>query len=207
MRARHGMTLLELMIGIVVMGAAVAAGYGTFASIVDQRQRTRGAVNEVARGAAVRRTITNWIEASHIIIQTDESVPRGGPDFRMQNMRDELDLFTFAPTPTGSGATRITILVNNFDRRYQSGLVALLTPIQAGMADTSVLVLDSTVTGLRVEYFVNLTGTPDWYTKSELSGVPTRPSAVRLHCISDNMERLTPLLQLPITVRIPEAAL
>ena len=54
MRARRGMTLMELVIGLAITGMMAAAGAGAFESIIDHRQRDsrRGRLDGARRRAA-----------------------------------------------------------------------------------------------------------------------------------------------------------
>src|SRR3954470_19642620 len=76
MRARRGMTLMELVIGLTITGMMATAGAVAFGSIIDHRQIIRTATVETERAAAMREMIRGWINAGSIQIQQGGG-PRG----------------------------------------------------------------------------------------------------------------------------------
>jgi type II secretory pathway pseudopilin PulG len=192
------MTLLELLIGIVITGAAVAAGYATFSTLVDQQQRAKFVIDDVARGAAIRRALVGWIQNGRVQLGSG-NVPRGGLNLGMQSARDELRVFAVTPTPIGSMAV-ITLFVNTNDATLPPGLVAQFTMPFNNFPDSATISIDSTVTGMRVEYLTEQLNVRQWYTADELGEATVRPLAVRLWFLSNDPRQLTPLMHLPLTV-------
>jgi len=57
MRARRGMTLMELVIGLAITGMMATAGAVAFGSIIDHRQVIRTATVETERAAALQTVL------------------------------------------------------------------------------------------------------------------------------------------------------
>ena len=197
---RAGMTLIELLIGIVITGAAIAAGYATFATLVDQNQRAKIAVDLVTEGAGERRMLRRWIENGRPQLG-EGNVPRNGLNFGMQGMRDELRLYAITPTPVGNWAL-ITLFVNTDNPQIPRGLVAQFTMPFRQPADSTVMGIDSTVRGMRVEFLIEQQTVRQWIAMSELAATQMQqpPLAVRLTFASDGALPLTPMLRIPLTV-------
>jgi len=75
-RARAGMTLMELVIGLAITGLMAAAGAGAFASIIDHKRVIRTASASTERAASIRETIRSWALSGNVRIQIG-GVPRG----------------------------------------------------------------------------------------------------------------------------------
>lgn len=75
-RARAGMTLMELVIGLTITGLMAAAGAGAFASIIDHKRVIREASAATERAASLRETIRSWALSGDVRIQIG-GVPRG----------------------------------------------------------------------------------------------------------------------------------
>ena len=76
MRARRGMTLMELVIGLAITGMMATAGAAAFGSIIDHRRVVRTASVSTERAAALRDMLRGWINAGAIQIQQGGG-PRG----------------------------------------------------------------------------------------------------------------------------------
>ncbi len=200
-RVRSGMTLLELMIGIVVMGAAVAAGYATFATVVDQKHHMEKMVDDASRGAVVRRLVSTWIQSSLNVTLIDAAA-EADPNVTRRQYRDNLRIITAGDNPTGKGITQLLLEINENNPRFQRGLVAKFIPFTADQQDTIVVVLDSTVTGIKVDFMRMVQGISEWVPSNEWVTAMGRPVAVRIYLIANDQSQLTPLLHIPITVRM-----
>ena len=75
-RARRGMTLMELVIGLAITGMMAAAGAGTFASIIDHRRTIQHASLSIERAAALREMIHSGLITGSVQIQRGGG-PRG----------------------------------------------------------------------------------------------------------------------------------
>ncbi len=201
LKNRSGMTLIELMIGLVIMSAAVAAGYATFSSITNQRQRMKMVVDDVARGASIRRTLSTWLESGYIIAASG-AAPRNGLQIGSGAARDELQFVTRA-TPVSSGVARVALYVNNSNAGVPPGLVAEFTGFGSVTQEPTAISIDSTVSAIQVEYLINQGGIRRWYPPEEGLQLGTQPIAVRIAFTSRDPSALTPLLRIPLTVILP----
>ncbi len=77
MRARRGMTLMELTIALVITGMMAAAGASTFSTIIDHQRDIVRATASVERGAALRETIHSWLVSGNVLI-TSGGLPQMG---------------------------------------------------------------------------------------------------------------------------------
>src|SRR5262245_49219277 len=76
LRARGGMTLMELVIGLAITGIMAAAGVAAFGSIIDHRRIIREASSATERAAALRETIRSWTLGGTVRMQIGGG-PRG----------------------------------------------------------------------------------------------------------------------------------
>jgi prepilin-type N-terminal cleavage/methylation domain-containing protein len=75
-RARAGMTLMELVIGLAITGLMAAAGAGAFASIIDHKRVISTATASTERATSIRETIRSWALSGNVRIQIG-GIPRG----------------------------------------------------------------------------------------------------------------------------------
>jgi prepilin-type N-terminal cleavage/methylation domain-containing protein len=132
------MTLVELMVALVITGMALAAGYAALSTIIDRRMKTDTAMTDVARAAAVRRTIVDWLD--HAQLRFTTGVPRSLSSLGsgLDQGDDELRFITTAPTPLHSDSTIVRIYVGTYGGSANSaavqGLLADLTYSTSAMA-------------------------------------------------------------------------
>ena len=72
MRARPGMTLMELVIALTILALVATMGGEAFATLIDRQATIRTASADVERAAALRETIRQWI------LQGEPFVANGG---------------------------------------------------------------------------------------------------------------------------------
>jgi prepilin-type N-terminal cleavage/methylation domain-containing protein len=195
---RRGMTLLELVVALTVSGAAMAAGYGAFAQMVDQRERMRAATDAVNQAATVRRDVSAWLAGAKIGLGGD------GPEFRGLDgvagdlPDDEITFMTDAATPLGDVTAVVRLYVDRDPATPEIGLVAELTEFR-GSATTRIELVPN-ATGLDVQYVSAILGgdrwMPSWISRTVL------PRGVQLRLSTTPGDSLPPLLQLPITVPV-----
>lgn len=197
MSPRAGMTLLELMVGLAIMGSALAAGYGAFAGVADQRERAVKAMDAAAREALVRRTIVEWLRGARL------TVDEGGPPFsgldgtHGAGPDDELSFLTTAPTPAGSGEAMVRLFIDRDKETLEEGLVAVIGEWRGTGAERIELVPGAT--GLDARYLFGFRGhrwLPSWISTSVL------PLGVELVVTGESPEAVPPLLRHPIRVAI-----
>jgi type II secretory pathway pseudopilin PulG len=192
------MTLLELVVALTITGAALAAGYGAFAGVVDRREAVTVATDSVARAAGVRRMLVAWVGGARVEVGGD------GPDFRGLDgvagtaADDELTFSTDARTPLGDVATLVRVFVDRDPRTPERGLTATLAE-WGGTAATRIE-LAPDVEGLDVRYgsrvFGRIRWLPSWISRSVL------PRAVEITLSPTAGDTLPALLALPITVLV-----
>src|SRR5690606_7133586 len=69
-RTRAGMTLMELVIGLVITGMMAIAGTAAFTSIIDHRRVITEATVETERAAALREMLRTWIGSGSLLATT-----------------------------------------------------------------------------------------------------------------------------------------
>lgn len=193
---RAGMTLVELLVGLVVVGAALGAGYGALAGVTDQRERAVRSMDEAAREALVRRTVLEWLRGARL------TVDQGGPPFvgldgvDTDLPDDEMTFLTNAPAIAGAGDVQVRLLIDRDTETPERGLVAVLTEWRGSRVER--LELAPTVEGLDVRYlygFRERRWLPSFVSSSVL------PLGVEMTLVA-GPDSLPPLLRLPILAAI-----
>lgn len=197
-RSEQGMTLMELVVGLVITGLVVTTGYAAFASVVDHRQRADEATAALARAATVRHTLTSWLagarlsaEAMSLEFRGLDGVHEGWPD-------DELVFLTTSPTPLGVSHTLVRLYIDREDETPERGLAAELVEWRG--AQTLRLEIDPHVAGLDLRFVTGLRGErrwlPSWISTTLL------PAGIEMTLIPEPESELAPLLRLPILVSL-----
>ena len=197
--AARGMTVVELVVGLTVTALALAAGYATLGTMVDQRARLREEAAETVRAAAVRRAVSDWLGGAYTIgtpmspaFQLVDRRDRGRPD-------DVLTFLTTARTPVGAGGgVVVRLFVDRDARTPERGLTAEFSDWPGSRAER--LELDSSVVALDVRCLSAALGRREWM--PGWSSSLLLPQGVELRLAAVSPERLTPLLRLPISARI-----
>jgi prepilin-type N-terminal cleavage/methylation domain-containing protein len=208
MRARRGMTLMEVVVGLVITGIMATIGTAAFTGIVDHRRAVAQASLEVERSAALRSLVREWVVAGTV------STPSGGGP-RVQQQRaqqvqaaarrqatlggvlpaaesgDELQLSTNALTPAQTNVSRVRLFVDRDDATPESGLaieyqVGTNGPLQRQQ-------LDSTIGDMAVEFLDRRT--TRWVAYEEAATI--QAVAVRVTLLPRDNDSLPALLQLP----------
>lgn len=210
MRARAGMTLMELVIGLAITGMMAAAGAGAFESIIAHRAVIHDASISTERAAALRDLLHVWIAAGTI------QIPRGGGPRGLargsaaaapgaagamntaavsaaQASGDELTFTTTALNPSLVGTVRIRLYVDADDNTPEHGLTMeyqanLQQPITRRM-------LDSAIDTLKVEFLDQRTNR--WLRASEAATI-ANPVAVRVTLLPARGDTVPPILELPM---------
>lgn len=212
MKARSGMTLMELVVAIALTGMMAAAGAATFASIVDHRRVIRESTVETERAAALREMLRTWVVSSSIQIQQGGG-PRGltgsargssanritGGVTAAAQTGDELTFTTSAMTPTPSSSTRVRLFVDGDPNTPETGLT-----IEYQGANASPLrrmQLDSAIGVMSVEYLDNRTGR--WFGATQAATI--QPIALRFALGAAEGDSIPRLLQVPFIFRMGDA--
>jgi prepilin-type N-terminal cleavage/methylation domain-containing protein len=211
MRARRGMTLMELVIGLAITGMMASAGAVAFGSIIDHRRVIREASVETERSAALRDMVRGWILAGNIQIQQGGG-PRGlnrglgvaagaglgrGGMASMQAVSaavasgDEITFTTSDVNPSFLPNVRIRLYVDADDNTPEKGLTIEYQPnAQQPLVRR---MLDSTIDTLHVEFLDRRTNR--WIQSTQ--GATIQPMATRL-TFASGVAKLPPILQIPM---------
>ena len=197
MRARPGMTLMELVVSLTITGLVAAAAAATFASVMDSRARSREAAQETTGAAATRGLIVAWLSSGRISVQAG-GAPRAG-SFSFDDRDDQVLVVATTATPLNYNETAVRLFIDRDSYTPETGLVAELQPVTlegggAGLQTTTRVQLDSAVNGLQVEYLDR--NTRQWVTRRET--IPRNPMAMRVTFFPEDPDTLPALLRMPI---------
>lgn len=210
MRARSGMTLMELMVGLVITGVMAAMGTAAFGSIIDHRRVIKESTVEMERAVALRETLRLWLASGTVQIRQGGG-PRGlrGAGGTLastvttgstansvvsaaQAAGDEITFTTSAPNPAMAPSVRIRLFIDGDESTPETGLTMEYqtnnaTPLQRrqlapGIGTMTVEFLDSR--------------THRWFSSSQASTIS--PLAVRVALFPAEGGSLPAILQLPL---------
>lgn len=193
---RSGTTLIELVVGLTIMGIVLAGGYGAMHSILDHRRRADEATREVIRASTVRQTLVAWLAGARLTVE------EGGPGFRGidggdgELPSDELSFLTTASTPLNGAPTIVRLYVDRDEKTPERGLMAELTEWRG--TRTLRLEMEPGVAGLELRYLSGFSGGKQWMPSWISSTV--LPRGVELDLLPLPMDSLPPLLHLPVRV-------
>ena len=217
-RARRGVTLMELIVALTVTGFLAVVGTATFTSIIDNRHILRESTAPMETASALRETLRQWLLPATIQIQSNGPTGRGQTNVRTTvNNRvsssgadgvtpaalsegDELIFTTTAPNPTNAPNARMRLFVDGDETTPEIGLT-----LEYQVNQQSPLLrrqLDSTVTGITVEYLNQQNN--QWVTAQNATGIRAR--AVRLTLVPVDPSKVPPLMSLPMTFIVAAAA-
>ena len=196
MRSRAGMTLLELVIALVILGMIATIGGSAFASIIDRRQVIMRATTATERASALRETVHSWLVAGNILVQsgglpqtggrgrslttTLRTVSPGSSTSSVQSVTaaaasgDELNFTTLADNPAKSIEATMRLFIDGDAGTPESGLT-----LEYKASTESPLMrrqLDPSIGSITVEYLD--TRTRRWYPASQAATIT--PRAMRL---------------------------
>ncbi|MEP6780930.1 MAG: prepilin-type N-terminal cleavage/methylation domain-containing protein [Gemmatimonadaceae bacterium] len=216
-RARRGVTLMELIVALTITGMMAAVGTATFSHIIDSKRIIRDSTSDTERAAALRETIRQWLLPAQIQIQQG-GVPRGatangggaarGASSITASTKtangaegvtaaaangDEVVFTTTAPNPTNAPNARMRLFVDADEATPERGLtleyqVTTQSPLQRRQ-------LDSLVQSMTVELLDPSVGR--WVSTSEGATV-RNPKAIRLTFTPVEGAVVQPLSQLPL---------
>jgi type II secretory pathway pseudopilin PulG len=202
---RPGTTLVELVVGLTITGLLTAAGYATFTSIIDHRERVRETTQVTADAASVRSLLNSWL-ATALILADSVAVP----SFNMPGLGeadDRIRFVTTAATPLGLNETVVLLYIDRDPDSVTDGLVAELrpsgaVPVATTAADGTAILprvfeIDPQVRGLAVEYLDRTTRM--WLPAA--SAAIQQSLAVRITLSGSLQDTIPALLQLPFEIR------
>lgn len=197
LRLRRGLTLVELLVALTLLGVASSAGYGAFALLVDRRDALVDESERRRHAAATRALLTEWIAHAQLDPLRPGTAFRGVDGTAENRAADELTFLTSAPTPLETSRALVTLRID----RAVTGpprLVADLREWNGARAMTLTLVDE--VEGFDVEY----AQPGEAWLSSWISGsVLPRGVIVRLEFVGESVR--APLLELPLHVVIKSA--
>jgi prepilin-type N-terminal cleavage/methylation domain-containing protein len=196
--ARAGMTLMELVIALVITGMIAGIGAAAFDSVLDNRASATVATHAVTRAAATRALLVSWMSSARF--SSDAQRPPSATTLNLGEDDDALVVFVNTPTPIDYTEAVVHLFIDRDPATTESGLVAEMQSLEAAtMVRTE---LDSTVTGLLVEYLDQQTNR--WVPRKE--GVVRSPLAMRMTLSARAPDTLPPLLRIPFVQAVPRAA-
>lgn len=191
------MTLMELVIALLITGMIAAMGAAAFNSVLDNRASAKIATHAVTRAAATRALLVSWLSSARF--SSDATRPPSATTLNLGEDDDALVVFVNTPTPIDYTEAVVHLFIDRDEETPERGLVAEMQSIEAAtMVRTE---LDSTVTGLLVEYLDPQMNR--WVPRKE--GVVRAPLAVRMTLSARPPDTLPPLLRLPIVQAVPRA--
>lgn len=218
-RARRGMTLMELLVGLTLTGAMAAVGAAAFGSIIDHQRVIRAATVETERAAALRDQLRTWIGSGTPLIQQG-GVPRLGGQTASARaagqmvssmsgaqvvsaaaaLGDELTFVTTAANPAMSPSVRMRLFVDGDGGTPEEGLTieyqaSNQTPLQRRQ-------LEPSVGALTVEFLDQRTNR--W--RPALEAATIQAIAVRLSLSPLEKGHLPAMLQVPMIFAMPTPA-
>lgn len=209
---------MELIVALTITGFMAAVGTATFTSIIDNRHLINESTAPTQRSSSLRESLREWLLPATIQIQ-GAGAPRGNSQSNVRTVinnrvssngadgvaaagtstSDELTFTTTAPNPTNAPNARMRVFIDTDEETPETGLtleyqVNQQSPLQRRQ-------LDSTVTGMTVEYLNRQNN--QWVTAQNATGIRAR--AVRLTLIPAEGQVLQPLMTLPMTFAIAAA--
>jgi type II secretory pathway pseudopilin PulG len=191
------MTLMELVISLAITGLVAAAAAATFTSVIDSRARAREVGRATSAAAATRGMLVAWLSSGRVSVQAG-GAPRAG-SFGLDDRDDQVLVIATVATPLTYNETAVRLFVDRDELTPEIGLVAELQPVSlegggSSLQTTTRAQLDSTVSGLQVEYLDR--NTRQWVTRRE--AIPRNPMAMRMTLFAEAPDTLAALLAMPI---------
>jgi prepilin-type N-terminal cleavage/methylation domain-containing protein len=215
MRARRGMTLMELVIGLAITSMMTAAGAGAFESLISHRKVIRDAAVSTERAVALREMIRAWLSTGQVQIQQGggpRGLSRGAATTAAPGMSnstssvsaaqaagDEISFTTSAANPALLSIVRIRMFIDADNNTPEKGLTIEYQP----NAQQPIVrkMLDSTIDTLNVEFLDDRTHR--WYHSSEAATIS--PTVVRITMLPGEHHTAPPILSVPMIYPIANA--
>jgi prepilin-type N-terminal cleavage/methylation domain-containing protein len=208
--SRRGMTLMELMVGLVITGAMATIGAAAFGSIIDHRRIIKESTVDMERASALRDQLRLWIGSGTVLIQTGGVPNIGGRASAMTSNTtisaaagtgDEISVNTTAANPANAPSLRMRIFIDGDEGTPERGLtIEYQTSNQAPLQR---LQLEPSIGGLKVEYLDQRTNR--WRPSSEAATI--QPIAVRVWLLPRAGGQLPAILQVPMVFQTSVGAL
>lgn len=194
---RRGLTLIELVVGILITSIAVAGGFAAFSALIDHRGRVEAATDGVVRATTVRTELATWLASAKLSPEKLEPTFRGLDGSRDRHPDDILEFETTAPI-LDAAVTRVRLSIDRDPETPESGLVAELS-LPDG-SHTERVVLDPDAEGFDVHFLGRVSGGRIWLDSWVSSTL--LPVGLQLKIAGRAEVPTDDLLALPITVAI-----
>jgi prepilin-type N-terminal cleavage/methylation domain-containing protein len=198
LRARSGLTLLELVVALSITGLAMTAGYATLATLMDRRASVDEATRSTAAAYQVRAGLSRWLSAARLDPTLAAPGFCGTAGLHGDQPDDELLFLTTATTPLGDGDAMVRLYIARDATGRARGLAADVNEHHGLRRQT--VVLDSSVAALRIRYragaFSSVLWQPTWLSATVL------PAGVELQLFAAPGDSLPPLLRVPVVVAL-----
>ena len=222
MRARTGMTLMELVIALVITGIMAVMGTATLGSIIDHHRAILNGTTDLERASALRDQLRTWLLAGTVQIVTGgatSGIGRNNASIAAPSIAapptttgatgmpgssttptitaaiaggDEITFVTTASNPANSPSARMRLFIDADPNTPESGLTL---EFQASTATPLQRIqLDPTIGVLKVEFLDQRTN--QWYESTQAAAIT--PIAVRLSMQPYDGGRIPGILQLPL---------
>jgi len=183
---RSGMTLVELIAGIVVAGLVLSTAYAAYSTVSAIGTRAGVESSRIVSQAAKRATLERWLATAEPDTLPSAWRVRTGAASRTSEV-----VLTTSQFRAGSSAkVYLTLSVDNDPATAESGLVATIT--QAGSAERR-LEIERSVHALKASVLIQSAGVRAWVDNSLEH--PEIPEAVRVQLMGDDVPDL---LSIPI---------
>lgn len=225
LRARRGMTLMELTVAIVVTAFMSTIGVAAFTSMINHRRTILTATIDTERAAALRETLRTWI-TSGVVARPASGTPAGragaatAATGAMQQSTitaavstgDEITFTTSALTPAATPNVSIRMFIDGDPNTPEVGLTieyrtAPQAPLQRKQIDPMFVDAYGTpqpLQAMTVEFLDQRTS--QWYPYSEAATVQTPVAARLTFPVIDGTMPPPALLQLPMVFAITTQA-
>ena len=198
MRSRHGLTLMEVVVTLVVAGLAMASGFAALSVLVDRRAEATETLDRALAAAELRQSLEQWIGSAELTIEEDAVEFRGlDGDYRGQP-DDMLSVRTNAFTTASQAGSSLRLFIDRSDSTSARGLT--LEVLNPGELTARYFELDPHVTSLDIRYLSGHLGTREWSSSWVSSTV--LPIAAELTLRSSPADSLSALLRLPILIPV-----
>lgn len=187
-----GFTLIEVIVGLTIIGMTMATGYGALAFMMDRHEAATSALDGHIRASQVRELLTAWVGAATLNTRAGSTAFAGLDATDYGNTPDDqLTLSTI--DPVDRIPIVVTLAINRNEDTPPIGLIARVELPRDGRAE--IIALEPAATGLDLQFYSPVIGggrmLPSWVSNTLL------PSAVTLTISGDS---IPPLLRLPLLV-------
>jgi prepilin-type N-terminal cleavage/methylation domain-containing protein len=212
-RARRGMTLMELVIGLAITGMMALTGAAAFGSIIDHKKTIREASVVTERGAALRETVWSWAHAGNVRVLigggprgltrgvggTSPNTGRSGQNSFQASAQAKAigDEITFSNVvtlnPSLQNGVNLRLYIDGDENTPEHGLCVEYQP--NGNLPLQRRMLDSTIDTLHVDFLEGSTGR--WIASSQAATIG-EIRAVRVAFVPNAKIPFSPILLEPL---------